>query len=470
MTMVPDGASCYICLDEGPDEAGKPLVRDCSCRGEAGFAHLSCIVKFAEQKSQQAADVDADLDVFTDPWYVCTNCKQPFRNRLSRDLSSAFVSFAEEGHVHPGNSVDDKLKVMVALKLNVNTFINGLREVIEIGVDKNNLRRECEMLIKRFMDMVGQMKEDMKMDRWVHMPQTSYEYWMFSLVCGNFEAGGYEYWAALYNWDGTKASYKMAIAYYTKARIIYNLIGEDAKSKDVEVKIIMIREKLAKFNNCDATDYAAVLLQKAKDIYEHDVKVSGLASEKTITSGFNYVNMLGSAHRGIEGERLLVKLAALSRRVHGPNHNCTLMADKGLRKIKSRYVYVMPDNVPPRSCDDWKDEFLALRYENDGKICVLSGPITRPRREEKEKTFRVSSYLIVPNNECPIICHGLVGASHLNGKLGFVRNVRRNETVIGAPAVADCVLFVVNFEDMSLKPKLVKPVNVRIAFELPSEE
>ena len=414
MTMVPDGASCYICLDEGPDEAGKP---------------------------------------------------QPFRNRLSRDLSSAFVSFAEEGHVHPGNSVDDKLKVMVALKLNVNTFINGLREVIEIGVDKNNLRRECEMLIKRFMDMVGQMKEDMKMDRWVHMPQTSYEYWMFSLVCGNFEAGGNEYWAALYNWDGTKASYKMAIAYYTKARIIYNLIGEDAKSKDVEVKIIMM-----KFNNCDATDYAAVLLQKAKDIYEHGVKVSGLASEKTITSGFNYVNMFGSAHRGIEGERLLVKLAALSRRVHGPNHNCTIMADKGLRKIKSRYVYVMPDNVPPRSCDDWKDEFLALRYENDGKICVLSGPITRPRREEREKTFRVSSYLIVPNNECPIICHGLVGASHLNGKLGFVRNVRRNETVIGAPAVTDCILFVVNFEDMSLKPKLVKPMNVRIAFELPSEE
>ena len=414
MTMVPDGASCYICLDEGPDEAGKP---------------------------------------------------QPFRNRLSRDLSSAFVSFAEEGHVHPGNSVDDKLKVMVALKLNVNTLINSLGEVIEIGVDKNNLRRECEMLIKRFMDMVGQMKEDMKMDRWVHMPQTSYEYWMFSLVCGNFEAGGYEYWVALYNWDGTKASYKMAIAYYTKARIIYNLIGEDAKSKDVEVKIIMM-----KFNNCDATDYAAVLLQKAKDIYEHGVKVSGLASEKTITSGFNYVNMFGSAHRGIEGERLLVKLAALSRRVHGPNHNCTIMADKGLRKIKSRYVYVMPDNVPPRSCDDWKDEFLALRYENDGKICVLSGPITRPRREEREKTFRVSSYLIVPNNECPIICHGLVGASHLNGKLGFVRNVRRNETVIGAPAVTDCILFVVNFEDMSLKPKLVKPMNVRIAFELPSEE
>jgi hypothetical protein len=56
---VPGGASCYICLDEGPDEAGKPLVRDCSCRGDtAGFAHLSCIIEYADQKSKQAADAD----------------------------------------------------------------------------------------------------------------------------------------------------------------------------------------------------------------------------------------------------------------------------------------------------------------------------------------------------------------------------------------------------------------------------
>ncbi len=82
----------------------------------------------------------------------------------------------------------------------------------------------------------------------------------------------------------------------------------------------------------------------------------------------------------------------------------------------------------------------------------------------------MSSHLIVPTNECPIICHGLVRASHLNGKLGFVRNLRRNKTVIGAAAVADYVLFEVNFDNRSLKPKLVKPENVRIAFELPSED
>ena len=33
----PAGASCWWCLEEGPNEAGQPLVRDCSCRGSSGL-------------------------------------------------------------------------------------------------------------------------------------------------------------------------------------------------------------------------------------------------------------------------------------------------------------------------------------------------------------------------------------------------------------------------------------------------
>jgi len=33
---------CLICSEEGTDESGEPLRRDCSCRGsDSGFAHLS---------------------------------------------------------------------------------------------------------------------------------------------------------------------------------------------------------------------------------------------------------------------------------------------------------------------------------------------------------------------------------------------------------------------------------------------
>ncbi|KAL3788436.1 hypothetical protein ACHAWO_007391, partial [Cyclotella atomus] len=53
-------ASCWICLDDEADQFCKPLVRDCSCRGDdAGFAHLSCLVEYARRKS---SEVDSPLD------------------------------------------------------------------------------------------------------------------------------------------------------------------------------------------------------------------------------------------------------------------------------------------------------------------------------------------------------------------------------------------------------------------------
>lgn len=336
MATIPNGAACYFCLGEEADDEGKPLVRDCSCRGNAGVAHLSCLTMYAEQRSQKGSyksDVFDVLTDFIDPWHKCNNCKQPFKNSLSRDLSSACVSFAEAAHGHVDNSVEDKTKVMMARKVNIMTFINGMREVFEIGVDKTILRGKCKMLIERFMELVDQIKKDMKMENgWVLMPKTSYEYGMYYVVYNDFEAIGNVYWGMLYNWDGTQAqdtkaieaSYKKAIAYLTRARIIYNLVGNDFSSNEMEVQIIMIRMKL---------------VEKAKYIYEHNIESHGLSSVTTITSGFNYVNMLYRAHCDIQAERLITELAAISRRVHGPNHNCTIMAEKTLKQVQVALIH-----------------------------------------------------------------------------------------------------------------------------------
>ena len=116
MTAVPDGAACYFCLGEEADEEGMPFVRDCSCRGDsAGFAHLSCLTKYAEQKCKQADD--QDMAAFAEPWKKCNNCKQPFQNQLSIDMASACYLFAETTYGHTGNSKWDKLKVIDSLQL-----------------------------------------------------------------------------------------------------------------------------------------------------------------------------------------------------------------------------------------------------------------------------------------------------------------------------------------------------------------
>jgi hypothetical protein len=446
---VPDIPSCYICLDEGPDEAGKPLVRDCSCRGDtAGFAHLSCIIEYAEQKSKQEAD--SDLAAFSRPWGKCNNCYQSFQNQVALDLSSAFISFVEEAYGFSGNGMWDKVKVMSALQCKIGRLFlvlcpNSPRE------DKGTLKVECEMLIKKLLSMVDQTKKDLKMSRWLHMPPTSDEYQYYKLLCGNFEAVGYRYLGMIVSFDTTEASYKRSIKYYQKARAIYNLLGLEDRAKLMDISIAMLKDRLA---GCDGDGVNVAeceyTIKGARYDYEHNLKTFGSTSEATLRSGSKYVINLVQAHRGIEAERLIVKFAAISHRVHGVEHNCTMSLDKKVNTCKSRFVIVMPDDKP----------FQALRYENDGEICVVTGPIKQPRQEEDERIFHVASDLIVPNEGCPVICHGLTSASRLNGKLGEVRAHHNDRNGIRLE---------VYFETKSLKPSLVKPENLRIAFDLPRE-
>jgi len=102
--ISPPTAQCAISawtLDEGLDDEGKPLVCDCSCRGDsAGIAHLSCISKYAKQKSRAVTDCVFDTGETCPNWLL--------------DLSSAFVSFAEETYNHIGNSIKDRLIVLCA--------------------------------------------------------------------------------------------------------------------------------------------------------------------------------------------------------------------------------------------------------------------------------------------------------------------------------------------------------------------
>ena len=74
--------------------------------------------------------------------------------------------------------------------------------------------------------------------------------------------------------------------------------------------------------------------------------------------------------------------------------------------------------------------FQALRYENDGEICIVSGTVAQPRSLEDERIYHIASNLVMPKNGMPVICHGLVSASHLNGELGEVRNLKQDESGI----------------------------------------
>jgi len=300
--------------------------------------------------------------------------------------------------------------------------------------------------------MVDQTKKDLKMRGWLHMPPTSDEYQYYK-VCGHYQADGYQDLGMMTSLDHTEASYKRSITHYQKAQTICNLLGFKDRAKSIDINIAILKDRLARCGGDDVNVAvnASTLLQGVRYNYEYSLKTHGLTFEATLRSGLWYVTELVQAHRGIEAERLSVKLAASSRRVHGPGHNCSKSLDEQVKECKSRYVIVMPDDK----------QFQALQYENDGEICVVTGPINQPRQEDDERIFHVANNLVIPAKGCPVICHGLVSASHLNGELGEVRASSNNITGFRLG---------VHFEKTNLKSAWVKQENLRISFELPSEE
>jgi hypothetical protein len=104
--------------------------------------------------------------------------------------------------------------------------------------------------------------------------------------------------------------------------------------------------------------------------------------------------------------------------------------------------------------------FEALRYENNGEICVVHGPISEPRIIEDERIYHIANNLVIPAQSCAVISHGLV--SDVNGELGEVRNVYKQDGN-GKFHLEVC------FEKRG-KKAMVKPENLSIAFDLPSED
>ena len=60
---------CWICLEEGPNDAGEPLLNDCcACRGSSGYVHSTCLIDYAKAKTREA-DKSGQVDLM-EIWYV----------------------------------------------------------------------------------------------------------------------------------------------------------------------------------------------------------------------------------------------------------------------------------------------------------------------------------------------------------------------------------------------------------------
>ena len=88
----PPTASCYICLENSSID--QPLLRNCACRGDNGWAHVACLAEFAARKvteAQREKDPSIDKSPFWEFWEICILCKTQYMQNMALAMAEACV-------------------------------------------------------------------------------------------------------------------------------------------------------------------------------------------------------------------------------------------------------------------------------------------------------------------------------------------------------------------------------------------
>ena len=194
-------SACWICLtrDDEPDD---PLRRGgCSCQGETapGFVHLSCLSHYAEKKSRQWYDEDAEK--FIEPWQYCPNCEEKFVGRLADDLVNEFLLFVEDEYAgYP-------IMRLNALNMKLGTFrtLGQMEEMKDIA--------------ESMVDIVGHLKV---------MDNDLSERDLIMAANAHNKLGQY------YGMKGNKEDAKQAVKHFRRCQKISREIGHDQGASAAE--------------------------------------------------------------------------------------------------------------------------------------------------------------------------------------------------------------------------------------------
>jgi hypothetical protein len=99
------GQTCYICTQALHWKTKEGLVRGCSCRGTAGFAHVSCLAEQAKILYAEAEENNLGVKVINERWHLwdrCGLCEQKYHGVVACALGWAcwkmYVGRSEEDY------------------------------------------------------------------------------------------------------------------------------------------------------------------------------------------------------------------------------------------------------------------------------------------------------------------------------------------------------------------------------------
>ena len=432
---------CWICLSESPDASGKPLVRECSCRGTSGWAHVSCIIDWASNNERnKTSSTGSATTAVDDGFMVCPNCKQMYQKGLKSELSKAQVAFVEQEYgLDDGDNVN-----VVAITMRANA-LNMRMTMIDCEKEQDVI--EGEELCSKILQLIEHTKTTAAEESFITRLEAP----------GYMAIGSYHMRLGFrFGFTEWRESLQKAKEYFGLATEIYKKDGDSISLMASERMVAVVDSRL--IGSVLETPPADQVQLKRKT-YQFYLEKLGQEHTQTIDSGVQFGEALFDSYMTIESERLLSRLHEVSLRVHGVEHDSTICVEKTLQRVKERRVCVIQRRA------DGDDIFQALRYhdsdddsdDDEKSRIVIQGPIQKPRNVATEQTFDedcVNNVSYVKGT--PVICHGLQKGTHLNNKIGDIRDFD-----------AESDRYTIHFEDKSLKPAKIKGNNLRIVFDLP---
>jgi len=410
--------TCYICLDDGPDELGGKIVRSCSCRGSAGYVHLSCAVNYASQKFKTRKEGEED------PWDTCPNCHQGYTGELAIDMAKNYVTFIEKNYQR------NHTMILRAQVIRLESLTCHIRK------RSSTQTKEAEQVANTILHKVRQMKV-----RGISFTKDDRVY----------EAYAYEILGCMLAEEDDKQKLPEALKYLKKSLEVST--AHDLPTDRVEGIISHMESELD-------GEYDE---ESLKMMYEQKIDDLGKSSYGSIKSGLLYARALKLNHQGVKAERLLMELQDISKQHHGSDHEITKAVSDKKSWFRSRIVSVSSNEAgrfqsSSRALsfedydDDYDDNIAAIyrfmKYDGSFERCVVKEAQQNGFTSNDE--FSLFSDNIIFALGTPVICYDLENPD-IDGKLGDVRAWN-----------SESKCYTIHWEDESLEPCEVHQCNVRV--------
>jgi len=247
-----------------------------------------------------------DHYLFREPWEVCPNCHQDYQNDLAVDVSAKFVSFVQRKHPNDQPKLVDALNLKLWLLV---SMINSSEQTLRIT--------EANAIALQVLALIHQMKAETP-----NLPTR----------CMQCEALTHNDLGLIALNEESEESAREAVLHFEKYLTLSKSIDFNVGIANAEYNIAYAKSKYDETS--DIFKQEEEQLKKAQDLYELRVAKHGEGDTLALHEGINLAMSLWRTNRASEAERMLSRLATVSKQIHGSQHKLTKKIEAELHDLK----------------------------------------------------------------------------------------------------------------------------------------